>query len=226
MTSEKQIQANQRNARKSTGPKTSEGKAAARYNATKHGLLAEEVLIPGEDEAHLADLGERLRDELQPVGELENMLMDRIIAAYWRLRRVGRVEASIFAWERYRELAERARKEARSYRKDHLREDLLEYMEMEKPSVVTDKEKLREVMIRAAELEEKRDGETTTLGRAFIRDADEANAFSKLSRYETTLERSLYKALHELQRLQAARRAEGNVSPPATLDIDVSGVSG
>lgn len=187
-------------------------------------MLAEEVLIPGEDEAHLADLGERLRDELQPVGELENMLMDRIIAAYWRLRRVGRVEASIFAWERYRELAERTRKEARSYRKDHLREDLLEYMEMEKPSVVTDKEKLREVMIRAAELEEKRDGETTTLGRAFIRDADEANAFSKLSRYETTLERSLYKALHELQRLQAARQGEGNVSPPVAAEVEVKGI--
>jgi hypothetical protein len=40
MTSEKQTQANQRNARKSTGPKTSEGKAVTRYNATKHDLLA------------------------------------------------------------------------------------------------------------------------------------------------------------------------------------------
>jgi hypothetical protein len=55
--------------------------------------------------------------------------------------------------------------------------------------------------------------DTATLGRSFIRDADKANAFSKLSRYETTIERSLYKALHELQRLQAARRAEGDVPP-------------
>ena len=37
---------------------------------------------------------------------------------------------------------------------------------------------------------------------------------------------SLYKALHELQRLQAARYAEGDVLPPAALDVDVSGVSG
>ncbi len=71
----------------------------------------------------------------------------------------------------------------------------------------------------------KQDTETATLGRTFIRDAGAANAFSKLSRYETTLERSLYKALHELQRLQAARNANGSVSPPVAVDVDVSGVS-
>jgi hypothetical protein len=70
-----------------------------------------------------------------------------------------------------------------------------------------------------------RDAETTTLGRTFIRDADKANAFSKLSRYETAIERILYKALHELQRLQAARHANGNASPPVALDVDISGVS-
>ena len=59
-----------------------------------------------------------------------------------------------------------------------------------------------------------------------MQDSHHANAFSKLSRYEVPIERSLYKALHELQRLQADRRAEGSVPPPAALDIDVSGVSG
>ena len=63
------------------------------------------------------------------------------------------------------------------------------------------------------------------MGLAFIRDANGANAFSKLSRYETTIERGLYKALHELQRLQAARRAEANVLPPLAVDVDVD-VSG
>ena len=74
-------------------------------------------------------------------------------------------------------------------------------------------------------MEAARDGETATLGQTFIRDAETANAFSKLSRYETATERGLYRALHELQRLQAARRAYGNVPPPATLDVDVSDVS-
>ena len=67
------------------------------------------------------------------------------------------------------------------------------------------------------------DSEVSKLGLSFIREAD---AFSKLSRYEAMIERSLYKALHELQRLQAARRADGNATPPFAIDVDVSGVPG
>jgi hypothetical protein len=126
MTSDKQAQANRRNALRSTGPKTPEGKAAVRHNATKHGLLSQEVLLPGEDAAALEELGERLRAELQPVGELEGLLVDRIIAAYWRLRRLGRVEAGIFAWELYGELAARVRQEARTYeRQESVNDDFL-----------------------------------------------------------------------------------------------------
>src|SRR5918997_2935450 len=125
MTSDKQVRANQRNALKSTGPKTPKGKAAIRHNALKHGLLSLEVLLPGEDKAALKELGESLKDELQPVGQLENLLVERIIAAYWRLRRLGRVEAGIFNWQHYEELAERAQEEARSYEKDRLLEDLM-----------------------------------------------------------------------------------------------------
>ena len=120
MTSEKKAQANRRNALKSTGPKTPEGKAAVRLNALKHGLLSQEILLPGEDEEALRELGEHLREELQPVGELENLLVDRIIASYWRLRRLGRVEAGIFAWERSEELAERAEREAQRYESDEV----------------------------------------------------------------------------------------------------------
>jgi hypothetical protein len=54
----------------------------------------------------------------------------------------------------------------------------------------------------------------------------ETSVPSKLSGCETALERSLYKALHELQRLQVARRADGNAPPPVAIDVDVSGVSG
>ena len=49
MTSDKQVQANRCNARKSKGPKTLEGKAAIRLNVNKHGLPSQEVLLPGED---------------------------------------------------------------------------------------------------------------------------------------------------------------------------------
>jgi hypothetical protein len=69
----------------------------------------------------------------------------------------------------------------------------------------------------------KQDAENTALGRTFARDAHSANAFSKLSRYEAGIERGLYKALHELQRLQAARAATGSVPPPVAVNVDVSG---
>ena len=68
------------------------------------------------------------------------------------------------------------------------------------------------------------DLDTSTLGLAFIRDGNGANAFSKLSRYETTMERGLYKALHELQHLQTDRGAAGSIPPPLAVDVDISGI--
>src|SRR5919107_4615786 len=99
VTSEKQSRANRRNAQKSTGPTTSEGKAAVRHNALKHGLLAEDVLLRGEDKDELRALGDRMVAELQPEGELEEQLVEQIVADRWRLRRLHRVEASIFNHE-------------------------------------------------------------------------------------------------------------------------------
>ena len=230
MTSDKQAKANRRNALKSTGPSTPEGKAAVRLNAMKHGLLSKDVLLPGEDESALKELGDRLRDELQPEGELENLLVDRITAATWRLSRLGRVEAGIFAFELYGELAERARQEARKHSRSETEVTVRGHkvggdVETTVRTTITDKQKHKEAIEKAREMESVRNSELATLGQTFIRDANKANAFSKLSRYETAMERSLFKALHELQRLQAARGAGGNVSPPVAVDVDLSGVS-
>jgi hypothetical protein len=59
------------------------------------------------------------------------------------------------------------------------------------------------------------------VGRAFVKEAAGADAFSKLARYEAAIERSFFRALHELQRLQLAR-AGTHVPPPAALDVDIS----
>ncbi len=64
--------------------------------------------------------------------------------------------------------------------------------------------------------------EVGTLGAAFRRDAIYAGAISKLSRYEAAIERSLYRALHELQRVQAARK-DGKSPPSIAVDITVDG---
>src|ERR671914_800703 len=165
MSSARKAAANRQNALKSTGPKTPDGKAAVRLNALRHGLLSEEILLPGEDEEALRELGERLRAELQPVGELENLLVDRITAAYWRLRRLGRVEAGIFAWELYQELAERAEREARDYESSSLKKLLAASY-----TQITDKKKHEEALSRARRMRSDQEAETVTLGRTFARD--------------------------------------------------------
>ena len=103
-TSDKQIEANRRNAQKSTGPITPEGKEAVRLNALKHGLLAREtVIMTGEHresedefEAHLS----RLYDDLDPHGSLEELVVQQIAVCYWRLRRV--LHADMLEFDRIR----------------------------------------------------------------------------------------------------------------------------
>ena len=56
MASQAQIEANRKNAKKSTGPKSENEKSVAKLNAVKHGLTAEHVIIPGEDLAELEEL--------------------------------------------------------------------------------------------------------------------------------------------------------------------------
>ena len=219
MTSEKKIEANRRNARKSTGPRTPEGKAAVRLNAMKHGLLSQEVPLPEEDADALRELDEGLRAELQPVGVLENMIVDRIIALFWRLRRSGRVEVGIFAGERKDELTERADREAKGYEAQWADDLVATSAEM----TTADKEKYEEARARARQLRSEQEDDTIILGRTFARDADKANAFSKLSRYETAIDRQLYRALHELERWQRARTG-GDVPAPRVVDVNISGL--
>ena len=54
----------------------------------------------------------------------------------------------------------------------------------------------------------------------FLNDANGPNALSKISRYEAAIWRSIYRTLHELQRLQAARSG-AEVSAPAVVDLNV-----
>ena len=117
--------------------------------------------------------------EFTPHGPLEELLVERITASAWRLRRVVQVEAGVMA-----------------------------------------------VRTRDAQAElaaSRREDNPLALG--VIWDATGADALSKLSRYETTLERALYRALHELERRQAARAGQ-SVLAPVVVDVDVSSQAG
>ena len=87
-------------------------------------------------------------------------------------------------------------------------------------TVVTDEQKHREACAKLQAIQAKQEADLPTLGLSYIRDASGPDAFSKLSRYEAAIERSLYKALHELQRLQTARTG-GDVPPPVVVDINM-----
>jgi len=91
-TSIKQVEANRRNARNSTGPTTLEGKRASRLNALTHGLRAKEVIIPGESPAEFEAILKELREDWQPVGHTERHLVEEIGLAEWRLCRGHRAE--------------------------------------------------------------------------------------------------------------------------------------
>jgi hypothetical protein len=94
--SERRIQANRRNALRSTGPKTARGKRTVSRNAVKHGFLAREVVITaGDGEESLKefhDLAERLCELYEPVGVVEESLVQTIAACWWRKARVLRAE--------------------------------------------------------------------------------------------------------------------------------------
>ncbi|MCU0916183.1 MAG: hypothetical protein MUC88_16715, partial [Planctomycetes bacterium] len=79
MTSAAQIAANRANAQKSTGPRTPEGKAKISWNAVKHGLLAREGIIRGEDAEEYIDHEGYLLRQLMPDSPLEEILAERLV---------------------------------------------------------------------------------------------------------------------------------------------------
>ncbi len=115
MTTQKQIEANRRNSRSSTGPKTRTGKAASKMNAMKHGLLATDLIVRDEDPVEFTRLLENLVDEFQPQGPLEEQLVERVAACMWRLRRLYRIEAGILTHENLKFELKHARDEARRF---------------------------------------------------------------------------------------------------------------
>jgi len=218
MTPRKQIESNRRNSRKSTGPKTRRGKAKSKLNAMKHGLLAEQVVVLDEDPAEFAGVLESLIDDFLPQGPVEEQLVERVAACMWRLRRLYRVEAGIFTHESLTIEMDRAKKEVKSSEKD---ED--ERMSAMLRNVhITDEEQHDRATATAEKAARLLQEKSLALGAAFKQDAKTVGAISKLSRYEAAIERSYYRALHELQRVQTARQ-KGGQPPSIAVDVTVDG---
>lgn len=100
--SDKQLKANQENAKKG-GVKTDEGKEAIKYNAVKHSLLCNKLLIESKDKNKFGEFQDGIIGELKPATDLEYFLADRIIACTWRLKIVLKIESNIISWEQNNE---------------------------------------------------------------------------------------------------------------------------
>ncbi len=110
-TSPKKAESNRINCKKSTGPKTAEGKAKSCMNALKHGLLAKQIVVKGqkvhESPGEFQGLCGEFYAALEPAGPLEALLVDQIVQAAWRMRRARVAESGEIAmsvddgcWER------------------------------------------------------------------------------------------------------------------------------
>jgi hypothetical protein len=187
-----QIDANRRNAAKSTGPRTAQGRAASSRNGLTHGLCANKHILPGEDPEEFLFRLKDLFDRFRPVGAGEETLVTRIAAGQWRLDRALPMEAGIYR-ERFRKVAET----------DAYFQGI--YAGQKKNAAYRG-----EPVPPAPALPDERD----LLARAFNVDCAGPNSLAKLARYETAIERSIDRCLRQLKAFQAARNTPDPIPQP------------
>ena len=96
MTSYRQIEANRRNALKSTGPRTEAGKQASRRNAVRHGLTAETVISALEDAEDYKAFEAAFIADYDAQSAVERELVLQLASILWRLRRATTMETGLF----------------------------------------------------------------------------------------------------------------------------------
>ena len=96
MATLKQIEANRKNAQRSTGPATAAAKAAVRFNALKSGIDAASIIIPGEDPEKLKTLAAEFAESWRPADPREREMVDQLLDDAWRLRRLRAAETQIW----------------------------------------------------------------------------------------------------------------------------------
>jgi hypothetical protein len=95
MATQAQIDANRRNAQKSTGPRTPDGKAKSRRNALKIGLSASALMIGGEDSREMAEMGHDYFRMFVPANAFQRFHIENVIYCEWMIRRCRRIEAEL-----------------------------------------------------------------------------------------------------------------------------------
>jgi hypothetical protein len=97
MISEKQLEANRRNAQRSTGPTTEAGKQRSKLNASRHHLTGQVTTMTEPDRTAFNSFLDRIMNDLKPEGAMEVQLAQRIAHDHWRLNRAAAIEDNLYA---------------------------------------------------------------------------------------------------------------------------------
>jgi hypothetical protein len=198
MTTEKQIQANRKNASKSTGAKTKEGKSKVSQNAIKHGILSIKPILPWEPENEFEKFSLEFKNSLKPQGGIESFLVERLITIGWRIKRIAVAEAGFITVKRYH-----AEKTLINSKMDALeRVGMIEPLFGEKEA----RESFDYVMLskEAERLEKKMQDDFLATGNTF---QSSMEFFGNMQRYESHLYKQFFMTLYQLEKIQNQRKA-------------------
>ena len=95
MATRRQLEANRANAKRSTGPRSADGKAKSRKNSLAHGLTAQDIVIADEDPEEFERLRAGLQADFKPTSTIELELVERLAGLLWRLRRIPVLEGAL-----------------------------------------------------------------------------------------------------------------------------------
>jgi len=206
VTSYRQIEANRRNALKSTGPKTEAGKEQSRRNALRHGLTAETVIGLLEDTDDYRQFEAAVIADYDAQSAIERELVLRLASVLWRLRRATRMETGLF---------EIQAEHMREYRQNHqLLSDSRDAIHaLFRPNGSVSSHTASQNRVNKLEavpgLAMKSDSPVTEFAQCFLRLANLPNfALDRLSRYEATLWRQAGQILRALQALDRRKPQE------------------
>jgi hypothetical protein len=97
MATEAQIEANRRNSKRSTGPRTEEGKHRSKFNALDHGCRVSILVLPTEDFGEYEQESNAWKLSWQPRNPVEVFLVDRIVNLSWQAKRIDRAQTARLA---------------------------------------------------------------------------------------------------------------------------------
>jgi hypothetical protein len=199
MTSFKQIEANRRNAQRSTGPITEEGKLQSRCNAVRHGLTAETVIGTLEDAEDYKAFEATIVADYDAQSAVERELVLRLASLLWRLRRATTIETGLFEME-----AEHLSEAGRSHQVNSASREVVRALFGPHPSVSSsDSLPASDVKVEVTV------DPAVELTRCYLRLANLPNfALDRLSRYEATLWRQVGQVLFTLDALDRHKPQE------------------